>query len=143
MKDREILEKYLKIMQNDAHRNAVKRAMFEGKTEIEIIKSEEQKAIENILKENENLKQASIINDSLYKEVCNKNKELEAQNNIYKKYAVMTTKEGIIIAGVKFSFEDYIPKALIKEIRDKAEFEDYYTLPNVIDDLNEILGDEK
>ena len=30
----------------------------------------------------------------------------------------------------------------IKEIRDKAEVMDYYTLPDVIDDLNKLLGDE-
>ena len=31
----------------------------------------------------------------------------------------------------------------IKEIRDKAEVMDYYTLPDVIDDLNKLLGDEE
>lgn len=42
------------------------------------------KAFENLLtkykqleQENNNFKEASIINDSLYKEVCNKNKELK------------------------------------------------------------------
>ena len=30
----------------------------------------------------------------------------------------------------------------IKEIRDKAEVMDYYTLPDVIDDLNKLLEDE-
>ena len=30
----------------------------------------------------------------------------------------------------------------IKEIRDKAEVMDYYTLNNVIDDLTKLLGDE-
>ena len=30
----------------------------------------------------------------------------------------------------------------IKEIRDKAEVMDYYTLPDVIDDLNKLLGEE-
>lgn len=34
-------------------------------------------------------------------------------------------------------------KLKIKEIRDKAEVMDYYTLNNVIDDLTELLGDEK
>ena len=38
---------------------------------------------------------------------------------------------------------NYIPKSKIKEIRDKAEVMDYYTLNNVIDDLTELLGDEK
>ena len=31
----------------------------------------------------------------------------------------------------------------IKEIRDKAEVMDYYTLPDVIDDLDKLLGDEE
>lgn len=30
----------------------------------------------------------------------------------------------------------------IKEIRDKAEVMDYYTLPDVIDDLNKLLEDK-
>ena len=34
---------------------------------------------------------------------------------------------------------NYIPKSKIKEIRDKAEVMDYYTLPDVIDDLNKLL----
>lgn len=33
-------------------------------------------------------------------------------------------------------------KNKIKEIRDKAEVMDYYTLSDVIDDLNELLGDD-
>ena len=33
-------------------------------------------------------------------------------------------------------------KRTIKEIRDKAEVMDYYTLPDVIDDLNKLLGEE-
>lgn len=39
--------------------------------------------------------------------------------------------------------KNYIPKSKIKEIRDKAEVMDYYTLNNVIDDLTKLLGDEK
>ena len=33
-------------------------------------------------------------------------------------------------------------EAKIKEIRDKAEVMDYYTLPDVIEDLNKLLGEE-
>lgn len=58
MKDREILESLL------LHSEST-------------LLDDEAQAISNILKENENLKQASIINDRLYQEVCNKNKELE------------------------------------------------------------------
>ena len=99
-----------------------------------ITNSHIERALENLLtrykkleQENNNFKEASIINDSLYKEVCNKNKELEEENNQYKKYAVMMTTEGLIINGVKFSFEDYIPKSLIKEKIEelKKQYEDY------------------
>ena len=37
---------------------------------------------------------------------------------------------------------NYTPKSKIKEIRDKAEVMDYYTLPDVIDDLNKLLEEE-
>lgn len=37
---------------------------------------------------------------------------------------------------------NYTPKSKIKEIRDKAEVMDYYTLPDVIEDLNKLLGDD-
>lgn len=39
--------------------------------------------------------------------------------------------------------DNYIEKSKIKEIRDKAEVMDYYTLPDVIEDLNKLLGDEE
>lgn len=39
--------------------------------------------------------------------------------------------------------EQYIEKSKIKEIRDKAEVMEYYTLPDVIKDLNKLLGDEE
>ena len=35
--------------------------------------------------------------------------------------------------------ENYIPKQKVKEILDKAEVMDYYTLPNVIEDLEKLL----
>lgn len=35
--------------------------------------------------------------------------------------------------------ENCIPKSKVKEIRDKAEVMDYYTLPDVIEDLNKLL----
>ena len=43
------------------------------------------------------------------------------------------------ITGLK---QDFIPKSKIREIRDKAEVMDYYTLGNVIDDLNKLLEDK-
>ena len=35
--------------------------------------------------------------------------------------------------------QNYIPKQKVKEILDKAEVMDYYTLPDVINDLQELL----
>lgn len=46
-------------------------------------------------------------------------KQLEEENKHYKKYAVMMTTEGLLINGVKFSFNDYIQKSKIKEIIEK------------------------
>ena len=42
----------------------------------------------------------------------------------------------------KIELENSVPKSKIKEIRDKAEVMDYYTLPDVIDDLNKLLEEE-
>ena len=44
---------------------------------------------------------------------------------------------------LKEKLADSISKSKIKEIRDKAEVMDYYTLPDVIEDLNKLLGDEE
>ena len=50
-------------------------------------------------------------------------------------------KDGIVphVVNPKAIRANYIPKSKIKEIRDKAEVMDYYTLPDVIDDLNKLL----
>ena len=37
--------------------------------------------------------------------------------------------------------KQFISREKIKEIRDKAEVMDYYTLNNVIDDLSKLIGD--
>lgn len=39
--------------------------------------------------------------------------------------------------------KDYVSKDKIKEIRDKAEVMDYYSLNDVIDDLSKLIGDYK
>ena len=44
--------------------------------------------------------------------------DLEKENKHYKKYAVIMSTEGLLINGVKFSFNDYISK---QNIRDKIE----------------------
>lgn len=57
-----------------------------------------------------------------------------------KKYLIKLTDEEYRRV-VENAQKDCISKSKIKEIRDKAEVMDYYTLPNVIDDLNELLGE--
>ena len=54
--------------------------------------------------------------------VLNYIEELEKQNENYKKYAVIMSAEGLLINGVKFSFNDYIPKQKIRaKIRELEE----------------------
>ena len=66
MEEREIWEEFINLSFLYGKLSFTKAQLYEY-----------QKAVANLLKENENLKQASIINDRLYQEVCNKNKELE------------------------------------------------------------------
>ena len=69
------------------------------------------------------------------------NKELEEKIKKQKqltKLAQIITDESLKEALEEFE-KDYIPKSKIKEIRDKAEVMDYYTLPDVIEDLNKLL----
>ena len=87
------------------------------------------KDFQNALNE-ENLRCANyaIENNELKKRI----KELEAKLE-FKKYGDLDEIE----------FEEYmshfIPKQKVKEILDKAEVMDYYTLPDVINDLQELL----
>lgn len=50
-------------------------------------------------------------------------KQLEEENKHYKKYAVMMTTEGLLINGVKFNFNDYIPKSKVIEKIEELEEE--------------------
>ena len=59
-------------------------------------------------------------------------KELEEENK--KKQVLLVCAEEII--------ENSIPVQKVKEILDKAYVMDYYTLPNVIKDLEELLEDK-
>ena len=59
-------------------------------------------------------------------------KELEEENK--KKQVLLVCAEEII--------ESSIPVQKVKEILDKAYVMDYYTLPNVIKDLEELLEDK-
>lgn len=53
----------------------------------------EVQAIEKLVEDNNNLKAAALKNDDLYKEVCNKNKELEEENEKLKKHFLCETFE--------------------------------------------------
>ena len=44
--------------------------------------------------------------------------------------------------GIDLSYDDYIPKQKVEEILVKAEVMDYYSLPDVIEDLEKVLGVE-
>lgn len=68
-------------------------------------------------------------------------KELEEENKKWNKYCTEDLEKQITELNNKiFELENNsVPKSKIKEIRDKAEVMDYYTLPDVIDDLNKLL----
>ena len=59
-------------------------------------------------------------------------KELEENNR-------MLALEGSRVRLDLYIKQNYIPKQKAKEILDKAEVMDYYTLPDVINDLQELL----
>ena len=59
-------------------------------------------------------------------------KELEEKNR-------MLALEGSRVRLDLYIKQNYIPKQKVKEILDKAEVMDYYTLPDVINDLQELL----
>ena len=87
------------------------------------------KRIKELEKENEELLEVKIscsavnIIENLQKE--NKSKQ-KAYDDCYCEYK-------------KYKQFDSIPKQKVKEILDKAELMDYYTLPNVIEDLEKLL----
>lgn len=65
----------------------------------------------------------------------------KAQNDIW--YATLYSQEEQD-EDIKLLIKGYRElEAKVKEIRDKAEVMDYYTLPDVIEDLNKLLGDEE
>ena len=96
----------------------------------------EKQALENLIKGYRELEE-KLDSSRKANELLNKtNNEL--------RFEIRTTYSKVVNDIIsKFNLgEDYIPKSKIKEIRDKAEVMDYYTLPDVIDDLNKLLGDE-
>ena len=59
-------------------------------------------------------------------------KELEEENKL-----LLNSK-----VGIDLSYDNYIPKQKVEEILVKAEVMDYYSLPDVIEDLEKVLGVE-
>ena len=138
--DVKVLENYLKELDNlfsrtninnTKERNAIRNILSEREQLLKEKKDDKQdiKDFQNALNE-ENLRCANyaIENNELKKRI----KELEAKLE-FKKYGDLDEIE----------FEEYmshfIPKQKVKEILDKAEVMDYYTLPDVINDLQELL----
>lgn len=90
-------------------------------------------AIENILEEWEldkkQLKESWNNNLELSKKV----KKLKSNNETLKKFASD-------VFNAEDISKEYVQKKKIKEILDKADVMDYYTLPDVIKDLEKLLG---
>lgn len=85
-----------------------------------------------------------------YRELEENNRQLEKWLNYYKLGDTAEEFEELfgnvpindIEKIKKYIFQNYIPKSKIKEIKNKTEVMDYYTLPDVIDDLNKLLEDK-
>ena len=85
------------------------------------------------------------INKKIYKEELKKiDKALNLEPGRvapYRHEIIESFKTGI--TQLKKIIDNSIPKSKIEEIRDKAEVMDYYTLPDVIEDLNKLLGESQ
>ena len=57
-----------------------------------------------------------------------------------KNYADISSKQ--IVNSINYLLENSIPKQKVEEILVKAEVMDYYSLPDVIEDLEKVLGVE-
>lgn len=72
-------------------------------------------------------------------------KEIKKEKNRIMELAELLDKQENEIKFLKGELEIqegcYISKDKIREIRDKAEVMDYYTLNDVIDDLSKLIGD--
>ena len=101
------------------------------------------KVLENYLKELDNLFSRTNINNTKERNAIRnilsereqdkaRIKELEEKNR-------MLALEGSRVRLDLHIKQNYIPKQKAKEILDKAEVMDYYTLPDVINDLQELL----
>ena len=119
--DIKIVERYL---ENSSYKESDSDFFKNGGWEM--VDLEIPKAMANILSEREQDK-------ARIKELELQNKQLEYYIEELKKYN--KTVSDRIIEYKKNS----IPKQKVKEILDKAEAMDYYTLPDVINDLQELL----
>ena len=94
------------------------------------------KAMQNILSEREQ-------NIKKIKELEEENKALELQNKQLEYYIEELKKYNKTVSDRIIEYKkNSISKQKIKEILDKAEVMDYYTLPDVIDDLTKLLEAE-
>lgn len=73
--------------------------------------------------------------DIVYKLVLKQQKEIEELKQNRDEYK----EEYIKLLNARYY--NYISKDKIREIRDKAEVMDYYSLNDVIDDLSKLIGD--
>jgi len=98
--------------------------------------------MENLIEELTKVNPSNLSKEGLklfnkINEIIDKNKELEEMLKSRIKYTNELEKD---------LFENcsnyVVPKSKIKQIRDKAEIMDYYTLPDVIEDLNKLLKEE-
>ena len=97
--------------------------------------TKERKSLENLLKGYRKLEEQ---NDGLF-ELCHERFEEIAELHAKIKKQELAFVEGYTEGGYN---QLNVMTSKIKEIRDKAEVMDYYTLNNVIDDLTKLLGDE-
>ena len=95
------MEENIKILEGYLDRNT---QLFEDYGENAIIQDKEIQALENLIKGY---------------------RELEKENEHYKKYSVMMSTEGLLINGVKFSFNEFIPVSKVKEKIEEDAFEVY------------------
>lgn len=96
--------KYRKILENYVYGNK------------DTMKEQLVLAIKHILEENNNYKAAALKNDDLYKEVCNKNKELEEEKARYEhKYEIAFNKLIEYEKTLEKLQKETIWKSLIKE----------------------------
>ena len=85
------------------------------------------------LKDNENIKELNNILSEREQDKA-RIKELEEKNR-------MLALEGSRVRLDLYIKQNYISKQKLKEILDKAEVMDYYTLPDVIKDLENLLDE--